>query len=61
MIWVKKMFLFTLYARTIYYYCGELKTKPTQHSIKELRSIGIQPDAVVCRSDRALTQDVRAK
>lgn len=40
---------------------GELKTKPTQHSIKELRSIGIQPDAVVCRSDRVLTQEVREK
>ncbi|MFP4016111.1 MAG: CTP synthase [Halanaerobiales bacterium] len=40
---------------------GELKTKPTQHSIKELRSIGIQPDAVVCRSDRELSQDVRDK
>src|SRR5690554_542144 len=40
---------------------GELKTKPTQHSIKELRSIGIQPDAVVCRSDRKLNQEVRDK
>jgi CTP synthase len=40
---------------------GELKTKPTQHSIKELRSIGIQPDAIVCRSDRDLTQDVKDK
>ncbi len=40
---------------------GELKTKPTQHSIKELRSIGIQPDAVVSRSDRSLTQEVRDK
>ncbi|MFW6022031.1 MAG: CTP synthase [Halanaerobiaceae bacterium] len=40
---------------------GELKTKPTQHSIKELRSIGIQPDAVVCRSDRDLSQEVRDK
>lgn len=40
---------------------GELKTKPTQHSIKELRSIGIQPDAVVCRSDRELSQDVKDK
>ncbi|MFW6264695.1 MAG: CTP synthase [Bacillota bacterium] len=40
---------------------GELKTKPTQHSIKELRSIGIQPDAVVCRSDRELGQEVRDK
>lgn len=40
---------------------GELKTKPTQHSIKELRSVGIQPDAVVCRSSKKLTEDVRAK
>ncbi|ACL70555.1 CTP synthase [Halothermothrix orenii] len=40
---------------------GELKTKPTQHSIKELRGIGIQPDAIVCRSDRKLTQDVKDK
>ena len=32
---------------------GELKTKPTQHSVKELRSIGIQPDILLCRSDRA--------
>ena len=31
---------------------GELKTKPTQHSVKELRSIGIQPDILLCRSDR---------
>ena len=40
---------------------GELKTKPTQHSIKELRSIGIQPDAVVCRSDRPLSQEAKDK
>ncbi|MEJ6951156.1 CTP synthase [Natronospora cellulosivora (SeqCode)] len=40
---------------------AELKTKPTQHSIKELRSIGIQPDAVVCRSDREIGEDVRSK
>ncbi|MFW5991587.1 MAG: CTP synthase [Halanaerobiaceae bacterium] len=40
---------------------GELKTKPTQHSIKELRSIGIQPDAIICRSDRELTQEVKDK
>ena len=40
---------------------GELKTKPTQHSVKELRGIGIQPDAVVCRSDRSLTQEVKDK
>ncbi|ADQ13856.1 CTP synthase [Halanaerobium hydrogeniformans] len=40
---------------------GELKTKPTQHSIKEMRSIGIQPDIVVCRSDRKLSQEVKDK
>ncbi len=40
---------------------GELKTKPTQHSVKELRSIGIQPDLLVCRSDRAISPDLKAK
>ena len=40
---------------------GELKTKPTQHSVKELRSLGIQPDVIVCRSDRHLTQEVEEK
>jgi len=40
---------------------GELKTKPTQHSVKELRSIGIQPDIIVCRADRPLTPGVREK
>jgi CTP synthase len=40
---------------------GELKTKPTQHSVNELRSIGIQPDIIVCRSDRAITQDLKEK
>ncbi|NPV79371.1 MAG: CTP synthase [Firmicutes bacterium] len=40
---------------------GELKTKPTQHSVKELRSIGIQPDVIVCRSDRKLPKEVKAK
>lgn len=40
---------------------GELKTKPTQHSVKELRSIGIQPDVLVCRSDRPINQDLKAK
>ncbi len=39
----------------------ELKTKPTQHSVKELKSIGIQPDAIVCRCDRMITDDVRDK
>ncbi|WP_254978610.1 CTP synthase [Cyanobium sp. ATX 6A2] len=40
---------------------GELKTKPTQHSVKELRSIGIQPDVLVCRSDRPVSDDLRRK
>jgi len=39
----------------------ELKTKPTQHSVKELKSIGIQPDAIVCRSDRPINGDVKDK
>ncbi|CAI8038674.1 CTP synthase [Geodia barretti] len=39
----------------------ELKTKPTQHSVKELRSIGIQPDALVCRSDAEVTTGIREK
>ncbi len=40
---------------------GELKTKPTQHSVRELRSIGIQPDVILCRADRPLPPDVRDK
>jgi CTP synthase len=40
---------------------GEIKTKPTQHSVKELRSIGIQPDVLMCRADRSLPQDERRK
>tara|TARA_B100001105_G_scaffold176862_1_gene142569 strand:+ start:681 stop:2297 length:1617 start_codon:yes stop_codon:yes gene_type:complete len=39
----------------------ELKTKPTQHSVRELRSIGIQPDAIVCRSDEKIPEDLRKK
>ncbi len=39
----------------------ELKTKPTQHSVKELRAIGIQPDMLLCRSERLLTDDLKAK
>jgi CTP synthase len=40
---------------------GELKTKPTQHSVNELRRIGIHPDVVVCRSDEGLSHDIREK
>ena len=39
----------------------ELKTKPTQHSVKELRSIGIQPDVIVCRSEHEIPKELRAK
>ena len=40
---------------------GELKTKPTQHSVKELRSIGIQPDAIICRSDLPMNDNIKDK
>jgi CTP synthase len=40
---------------------GELKTKPTQHSVKELRSIGIQPDIILCRTDRFLSENIKSK
>lgn len=40
---------------------GEAKTKPTQHSVKELRSIGIQPDVIVCRTQRPLSREMRDK
>ena len=40
---------------------GELKTKPTQHSAKELRSIGIQPDVIVCRTEKRLTKEIKDK
>jgi CTP synthase len=40
---------------------GELKTKPTQHSVRDLRSIGIQPDVLLCRTDRFLDQDIKRK
>ena len=40
---------------------GELKTKPTQHSVRDLRAIGIQPDILMCRTDRFLDQDIKRK
>src|SRR5205809_1650547 len=40
---------------------GELKTQPTQHSVKELREIGIQPDILLCRTDRYLSPDLKSK
>ena len=42
-------------------HAGEMKTKPTQHSVNELRRIGIQPHALVCRSERGLERDIRRK
>jgi CTP synthase len=40
---------------------GEVKTKPTQHSVKELRSIGIQPNILLCRTEKVLSRDIKAK
>src|SRR5690606_25615226 len=40
---------------------GELKTKPTQHSVRELMEIGIQPDVLICRTDRELGEDLKRK
>ncbi|MCR8642566.1 CTP synthase [Paenibacillus sp. N1-5-1-14] len=40
---------------------GEIKTKPTQHSVKELRSIGIQPNIIVCRTEKTLSEDTKSK
>ncbi|MBZ4275695.1 CTP synthetase, partial [Mycobacterium tuberculosis] len=40
---------------------GELKTKPTQHSVQKLREIGVQPTALLCRADRPIPDDERAK
>ncbi|MGI8904661.1 MAG: CTP synthase, partial [Solirubrobacteraceae bacterium] len=42
-------------------HAGEMKTKPTQHSVNELRRIGIQPHAVVCRSEGGLDREIRRK
>jgi CTP synthase len=42
-------------------HAGELKTKPTQHSVQELRRIGIQPDMVICRAEEPLSRDIREK
>ena len=39
----------------------EIKTKPTQHSVKELRSIGVQPDIIICRSERPIPLEHRKK
>ena len=46
------MFVHSLTFSPILKASGELKTKPTQHSVKELRSLGIQPDLIICRSEK---------
>src|SRR5438045_898416 len=43
------------------YVTDELKTKPTQHSVKELRGIGIQPDILLCRADRSIPEEMKKK
>ena len=40
---------------------GELKTKPTQHSVRDLRQVGIQPDFLVCRADREIPEELKSK
>ena len=52
--------LYTCYFSSLLGKAGELKTKPTQHSVKELRSIGIQPDIIVCRSEKELSEDIKS-
>ena len=44
-----------------YIKAGEMKTKPTQHSVKELRGLGIQPDLIVVRTEYEMTQDLKDK
>src|SRR5699024_11243547 len=48
-------------ALPIFKAAGEIKTKPTQHSVKELRSLGIQPDAIVLRSEMEIDEETKAK
>ena len=40
---------------------GEIKTKPTQQSVRELRGMGIQPDAIICRSDKEVSESIKEK
>ena len=62
MMLVKKMhYLFILTLVPYLKASDEIKTKPTQHSVKELRSIGIQPDIIICRSERPIPLEHRKK
>lgn len=60
---VGKTMCFIFYVTLVPYIsaAGELKTKPTQHSVKELRSIGISPDIIVCRSEKPISKEMREK
>ena len=58
---VKKMFPFALDLGTTPVDTGELKTKPTQHSVQKLREIGIQPNMLICRAKTALPESIRSK
>ena len=59
--WKIKNFIYSLNICTIFKSSDEIKTKPTQHSVKELRSIGIQPDIIICRSQQSIPLDQRKK
>ena len=52
---------FITFTLVLYAAAGELKTKPTQHSVRDLMQIGIAPDILLCRSDRQLSRDLRSK
>ena len=57
----KKKFIYTSDTCSFLKSSDEIKTKPTQHSVKELRSLGIQPDIVICRSQKSIPIDQRKK
>ena len=57
MIKEKKLFIYSFNISSLSKASGELKTKPTQHSVKELRSLGIQPDIIICRSEKVIPKE----
>ena len=59
--WAKEMFVIHVTLIPYLEPSEELKTKPTQHSVKELRGIGIQPDLIVCRTEHPLTKEIKDK
>ena len=59
--WKKKYIIYSFNFVPFLKSSDEIKTKPTQHSVKELRSIGIQPDIIICRSERSIPLDQRKK